>query len=91
MTGAELCVIYMYIKIELHVWLLLCFTLYLLLQNDTVTIRTRKFMTNRLLQRKQMVKEYRKIPLIISLFVLGSKCFLATIKKGPLNPPELLL
>ncbi|KPP77092.1 hypothetical protein Z043_103509 [Scleropages formosus] len=24
-------------------------------QNDTVTIRTRKFMTNRLLQRKQMV------------------------------------
>uniref|UniRef100_A0A6I8NK88 40S ribosomal protein S24 n=267 Tax=Amniota TaxID=32524 RepID=A0A6I8NK88_ORNAN len=25
------------------------------LQNDTVTIRTRKFMTNRLLQRKQMV------------------------------------
>lgn len=81
----------MYIKIELHVWLLLCFTLYLLLQNDTVTIRTRKFMTNRLLQRKQMVKEYRKIPLIISLFVLGSKCFLATIKKRPLNLPELLL
>uniref|UniRef100_A0A8C7WLH2 40S ribosomal protein S24 n=2 Tax=Oncorhynchus TaxID=8016 RepID=A0A8C7WLH2_ONCMY len=25
------------------------------LQNDTVTVRTRKFMTNRLLQRKQMV------------------------------------
>lgn len=26
------------------------------LQNDTVTVRTRKFMTNRLLQRKQMVR-----------------------------------
>lgn len=25
-------------------------------QNDTVTVRTRKFMTNRLLQRKQMVR-----------------------------------
>ncbi|KAF5929028.1 hypothetical protein HPG69_015501, partial [Diceros bicornis minor] len=25
--------------------------------NDTVTIRTRKFMTNRLLQRKQMVRK----------------------------------
>uniref|UniRef100_A0A8C5R1I2 40S ribosomal protein S24 n=1 Tax=Leptobrachium leishanense TaxID=445787 RepID=A0A8C5R1I2_9ANUR len=28
---------------------------FLFLQNDTVTVRTRKFMTNRLLQRKQMV------------------------------------
>lgn len=27
-----------------------------LLQNDTVTVRSRKFMTNRLLQRKQMVR-----------------------------------
>lgn len=31
--------------------------MYAVLQNDTVTIRTRKFMTNRLLQRKQMVRE----------------------------------
>lgn len=80
MTVAVLCVIYVYIKIELHVWLLFCFTVYLLLQNDTVTIRTRKFMTNRLLQRKQMVKEYRKIPLIISLLVLGCKCFFSHYK-----------
>ncbi|KAM6347464.1 small ribosomal subunit protein eS24 isoform 2-T2 [Alca torda] len=48
--------IYIFIKLELCVSLLFRFTtLYLLLQNDTVTIRTRKFMTNRLLQRKQMV------------------------------------
>lgn len=31
-----------------------CF-IFFRLQNDTVTVRTRKFMTNRLLQRKQMV------------------------------------
>lgn len=30
-----------------------CFSIFF--QNDTVTVRTRKFMTNRLLQRKQMV------------------------------------
>uniref|UniRef100_A0A8C3K248 40S ribosomal protein S24 n=4 Tax=Amniota TaxID=32524 RepID=A0A8C3K248_9CHAR len=55
LTVAGLC-IYIFIKRELHVSLLFFLTSScLLLQNDTVTIRTRKFMTNRLLQRKQMV------------------------------------
>ncbi|OXB65132.1 hypothetical protein ASZ78_001800, partial [Callipepla squamata] len=38
----------------LNLWFCLT-SLNSVLQNDTVTIRTRKFMTNRLLQRKQMV------------------------------------
>lgn len=87
---AVLCT-YVFIKLELYASLLFCLTLYLLLQNDTVTIRTRKFMTNRLLQRKQMVKEYIKLALIICLLVLGCKCSLATISKGPLKTPEFLL
>lgn len=47
-------------------------------------------MTNRLLQRKQMVKEHKKLSLIICLLVLGCKCSSAVISKVPLKPLEFL-
>lgn len=52
-------------------WMLIRVLTNVSLQNDTVTVRTRKFMTNRLLQRKQMVSVAKFVCLLTVVWIFN--------------------